>query len=221
MGIVMLLTLAVSAAMVYVLFKALTSFPPGKARMQREISQLKSSIAPWFGDLVPWDNDEMEKLSLNQLNNKIKKGFNKSGKGIFTSIYHEPLITYAFKKYSGKNQALIYARTSNREYAFRIKGNVTQVWMNGQPVGELMEDGTLVSPGGRKLLAKVNRKENEMFLPVLVNNKRVASLANLSKGLDTVNPRAFELLQPMEENEESLLLTVAIMELLKPELAKS
>jgi hypothetical protein len=201
------------------LSKYFGNLPPGSGRIQKETNKLKAGIATWFGDLVPWDNKELEKLSLNQLNNKIKKGLQRSGKGIFTSIYHEPMIAYAFKKYSGKNQALVYARTSHHEYAFRINGENVDVWMDNKPLGKLTEDGTLLGAKTMKPIAKLGQPEERRALPIIVNDRNLGSLS-LPDGEKSLNPRAFELLNKMDENEEAVLLSLAIIEMVKPEVDK-
>lgn len=219
MGAVILFTIALGLATAYVLYRVLTNFPPGKSRMQKDLYQLKAEIAPWFGDLIPWDSDEMEKLSLNQINRKMSKGIVTSGKGVFTSIYHEPMIAYAFKKYVGSGKdALLYARTSHHEYAFRIKGDTTEVWMDSEPLGRLRADGSLVSPRNQ-LLAKINRKDELKLLPISVNNKEVGSLINPQLA-GKVNPRALEYLAKMQPDEEAVLLSLAILEMAKPKISK-
>jgi hypothetical protein len=161
----------------------------------------------------------MEKLSLNQLNNKIKKGLQRSGKGIFTSIYHEPMIAYAFKKYSGKGQALVYARTSHREYAFRINGDNVDVWMDDKPLGKLKSDGTLLGAKTMKPIARLGQPEESRALPIVVNDRNLATLS-LPGEEKTLNPRAFELLNQMDKNEEAVLLSLAIFKMVKPEIEK-
>lgn len=218
MGLVILFTIGLAVTAAYVLYQILTNFPPGKARMQKDLNKLKAEIAPWFEDLVPWSDEEMERLSLNQVNNKVSKGIVSRGKGVFTSIYHEPMIAYAFKKYvGGGDHILLYARTSHHEYAFRIKGKEAQVWMDSEPVGKVRQDGTLVDIRGKKELAKIRRMPDQKLLPVVVNGREVASLVDPQKA-DTVNPRALELLTPMETDEEGVFLSLAILEMVRQKL---
>ncbi|MEZ4983284.1 MAG: hypothetical protein R2769_17180 [Saprospiraceae bacterium] len=219
MALVLLVTIGLASTMAYLLVKYLGNIPPGPAKMKKEVNGLKASIATWFADLVPWDSDEMEKLSLNQLNNKIQKGLKKQGRGIFTSIYHEPMIAYAFKKYSGKNQVLIYARTSHHEYAFRINGLTTEVWMDDQPLGKIKEDGTLLGARTLKPIARLGKVNEMKALPIVVNDRNLATLS-VPGNEKTVNPRAFELLNRMDSNEEAVLLSLAIFEMVKPEIEK-
>jgi hypothetical protein len=219
MVLVLVVTVSLAATFIYMLSKYFGNLPPGANKMKKEVSKLKASIATWFTDLVPWDTEEMEKLSLNQLNNKIQKGLQRSGKGIFTSIYHEPMIAYAFKKYAGKNQALVYAKTSHHEYVFRINGENVDVWMDDKPLGKLKEDGTLLGAKTMKPIAKLGHPTERKALPIVVNDRNLATLT-LPGNDKSLNPRAFELLNRMDEKEEAVLLSLAILEMVKPEVEK-
>ena len=68
-------------------------------------------------------------------------------------------------------------------------------------------------------MARINRSNDELLLPVLVGDKEVASLINLDKTTKT-NPRAFEFLSDMDEKEEAVLLSLAIFEFVKNEIPK-
>jgi hypothetical protein len=218
MAFIMLVGLGLAVVSMYLLYKMLTNFPPSHGRMQRDLQKLKADISVWFGDLVPWDADEMERLSFNQLNRKVSKGMVTTGKGIFTSIYHEPMIAYSFKKYVGKKQeVLLYARTSHHEYAYHLRGNEAEVWMDSQPLARLRTDGTLVGPRNQ-VLGRLQKSAENKLLPAVVNDKEVANLVNPALAA-RVNPRAFEFLKPMQPDEEAVLLALAIPEMVRQDMA--
>ncbi|MEZ4948588.1 MAG: hypothetical protein R2784_04255 [Saprospiraceae bacterium] len=56
-------------------------------------------------------------------------------------------------------------------------------------------------------------------LPIVVNDRNLATLS-VPGNEKTVNPRAFELLNRMDSNEEAVLLSLAIFEMVKPEIEK-
>ena len=68
---------------------------------------MRTEIAPYVEDLVPLESEELELMSLNQLNQSLKKGMTTTAKGVFTSIYQEPLVAYSYKKYIVNNNALL------------------------------------------------------------------------------------------------------------------
>jgi len=208
---------AASYAAVYALYQLLVNFQPGRSKIKADLQKMKAEIQPFIDDLVPWTKEEMELLSLNQINKTVKKGFVSTAKGVITSIYHEPLIAWSYKRYvSPENNAVIYARSSHHEFVFRIKKDKTEFKIDDHVIGELRENGILYSSKTNRLMARINKSKDELLLPVLVGDKEVASLINPNLTTKT-NPRAFEFLSEMNNEEEAVLLSMAIFEMVKKE----
>jgi len=198
---------------IYLLYQFLTNFQPGKNKVLSDFRKMRAEIKEWSDQLVPWGKEEMGLLSLNQVNQKIKRGFSKTAKGIFTSIYHEPLIVYTYKKYiAAKENAILYARTSGNEYAYRIKKNKIDVNIDGQYAGFLNEQGHFYGGRRSRLLAKINRDDELQLHPVIIGDREVASVVNPIKSAKH-NPRAFQFVQNMEAKEEKMFLALAILEM--------
>ena len=142
----------------------------------------------------------------------------KTAKGIFTSIYHEPLIVYSYRKYiATKENAILYARTSQNEFAYRIKKKGIDVNIDGQYAGVLKENGGLYGGRRNRLLARINRDDELKLHPIVVGDKEVASVLNPTK-TDKHNPRAFQFLRPMESKEEKMFMALAILEMVQESL---
>jgi hypothetical protein len=219
-----LLIIAIIAGVTFIaisaLYQLLVNFQPGRSKIKADLQKMKAEIQPFIDELVPWTKEEMELLSLNQINKKIKKGITTTAKGIITSIYHEPLIAWSYKRYvSPDNNAVIYARSSHHEFVFRIRKNKTEFKIDNQVIGTLRENGVLYSAKSKRLLARINRQSDELLLPVLVRDKEVASLINPEK-TTKINPRAFEFLSKMDKEEEAILLSLAILEFVKNEIPR-
>lgn len=218
--LVVALIAAASFAAIYALYQLLINFQPGRSKIKADLKKMKAEIQPFVDDLVPWTKEEMELLSINQINKKVKNGMVATAKGIITSIYHEPLIAWSYKRYvSPENNAVIYARSSRHEFVFRIRKDKTEVKIDNQEIGVLRENGVLYSAKTQRLMARINRSNDELLLPVLVGEKEVASLINPDKTTKT-NPRAFEFLSEMNNQEEAVLLSLAIYEIVKREAPK-
>ncbi len=218
--VILALFAAASFAAIYALYELLTNFQPGRSKIKADLQKMKAEIQPFIDDLVPWTKEEMELLSINQINKKIKKGIITTAKGIITSIYHEPLIAWSYKRYvSPDSNAVIYARSSHHEFIFRLRKDKTELKIDDQVIGTLRENGVLYSKKTNRLMARINRSNDELLLPVLVGDKEVASLINVNKTTKS-NPRAFEFLSEMNEKEEAILLSLAILEFVKNEIPK-
>lgn len=210
--------IALGVISVYFLLKTFQQLQPGRKKVQQDLQRLKSDLQPLVADLVPWSKEEMEQLSLNQVNKTGSHKMSKQAKGVFTTIYHEPVIAWSYKGYLGKApNALVYARTSSQEFIYRLKNGETEIVIGDQLVGKLDANGTLLAHANQKPIAQVSAHKDKRYLPVKVNNRTVASIAK-SEWDKKPNPRAFNLLGDMDKQEEELFLSLALLEMLKPSL---
>ena len=65
---------------------------------------MKKLLAPQIEELIPWSGEEINLLSLKDGTVERKKRGTTVVQGTFNSIYHEPMITYAYKKYMSKKE---------------------------------------------------------------------------------------------------------------------
>lgn len=208
----------VAFSAIYLLYQLLTNFQPGKNRVLADFRKMREEVKTWTQQLIPWNQEEMSLLSLRQVNQKVKRGLLKTAKGVYTSIYHEPLIVYNYRKYiSTKKNAILYARTSKNEFAYRMWKNKVDINIDGQFVGTLKDNGEFVSGRRNRLLAKINQDDTLPLYPVQIGKKEVASVASLAKTTKH-NPRAFQFLQTMEEKEEKVFTALAIFKMVNESL---
>ena len=209
-GVVVFLVFAIWAVS-----KVFGNYSPKKGKIKKDLQKIKTELEPLVTDLVPIEKGEMELLSLNQIKNKASKGVTKTGKGVFTSIYNEPMVAYSYKNYvaSGTN-ALIYARTANNEFIYRIKNNEVEIVIDDHLAGIMKEDGKFYGAKSQTLLAEVNQSTEELALPVIVRNKNVGSIINPAKARKS-QARAFEYVGNLEKDEETLFLSLAVLELVQ------
>ncbi len=196
--------------------KILQNYKPGRTKIQSDLKQIRAELAPLIADLVPWSAEEMEQLSFNQVKRSRKNGLVKSAKGIITTVYHEPVIAWGYRRYVSKNEnGLLYARTSNQEFVYRVKNGEVEMVVGEQLVGVLNQQGVLMSQNGNKPLAQIGKSDSNLVVPVKVNNKLVGGLANPEKN-QKVNARVFQHLAKMEKEEE-LVLSLSILEMVRRE----
>ncbi len=216
-----LLTLIFTAVIIVVgvsfIAQFLKNFQPGKSRVAEDVEKMKAALQLFINDLVPWKNEELDLLSFNQINKKISKGLIKTGQGVITSIYHEPMIAWSYKRYvGGGDNAVIYASTSHHEFVFRIRNKGTFVMIDNEDIGEIRNNGVLYSVKTDRLLARINKESSKLALPILIGDKEVATLKSQDYVKQT-NARAFELIADMNKEEEAILLSLTILEMVTEE----
>lgn len=217
MAILTILLLLLTAGGLGLLFTVLTKFTPGEKRIREELKRMQTEMDGWVEDLVPIDRKELELFSLTQIKNSIKKRFTTSGKGIYTTIFEEPIVAYSYKKYIGKNaHALLYCRTAEHEYAYWIRPKGVQVVIDNQLVGTYKDNGVLYGAKSKKMIARINR-EGKKISPVVVGEREVASMVKaLPPAKDEISTRAFQFVrEDLTEEEEKLLLSISLLEMVQ------
>ena len=204
----------VAIAALYALYFALIHWQPGKGKIRSDLRKMKNEITPWIKELVPWNKEELELLSSSRVNEKVKKGMVTTAKGVFASVYHEPLIAYSYKKYiSSKDNSVLYARTSNHEFVYRTKKGKTELFIDNQKIGVINNQGLLYGGRRNRLLARINKSKDTLELPIIIGDKEKGTLMKAST--DAINPRAFQFVGEMKPQEEAVFLSLAILEMVK------
>ncbi len=218
MGFLTMLALMLTLGVLWLVFSVLKNAAPSEKRVHAELSRMKAEMDTWAGELVRIDKAELELFSLGQVKKAAKGRFKSSTKGIYTTIFDEPVVAYSYKKFLGKN-GLLYARTATNEYGYWIKNNETQVLINGQTVGAIRPDGGLYGARTKRLLARLD-KGGPLAFPVTVNEREVASMTKPTPSEHKdLSARAFQFVKnDLTEEEEILLLSVTLPEIIRPPL---
>lgn len=193
------------------LFRVFKNYQPNEDNVRKDVDRFRLALAARNEELVPWNNEEMELLSLKEVEQKVKSRGTKEVQGTMLSIYQEPMVQYTYKKYVQSHNAVLIAKTSNREYIYRIRKKGIQIYLNNEPMGLLRKNGVLYSPKNQGI-AQIIPDKDAYSTPILVNNKEKGNLLNRGK-TEKEFPRAFETLSPMQKKEEDYFLSLAILEL--------
>lgn len=186
----------------------------GRGQTAKDIEDLKDMLQDLRSQLVPFNENELSLLSLSQSSRSVKRGIHNTSVGVFDSIYHEPLIAYAYKDYMGSDKALMVAMTNRNEWIYDIAEGATEVFLNGKPVGHIGPDGTLRGKESNRALAHIDVDQRVSSYPVYVGSREIGHVANPNMVTD-VNPRAFHLYGDLEADEEDLFLSLSILSMVE------
>lgn len=186
--------------------------PAGMAR--RDGEKLKAVVGPYLENLVPLSANEMELFSLSADTKRIKKGGHTITAGVFKSIYHEPLCAFAYKQYKRKNVASLLARTVDQEYFYISINGETQVYVNGKAYGVITGNGELLTPDKKRVVASISPEDVLKLHPIYIEKREVGSVLN-PKQTELPNPRAFQMLDDMQEEDRTKFLSLSILSLVE------
>lgn len=190
---------------------------PGKKQRQRVLRELSAEMDNWSARLVPLDKAELDLFSLAQDKQVVKTGTGTSAQGTFTTIFHEPVVSYAYRRYLGsKVNELLYARTANHDYVFWTENGETSLEIDSQPIGTFSENALLGARTG-KPIARLAATPQENYLPVNIGNRQVGAITTQSaSAADPLSQRVFEFIpEDLTDQEEQLLLAITTRELVR------
>jgi len=204
------------------LFRLLPHMKPNSKRIKQDLQEMQTDMNEWLDqELVPIRKEELELFSFNQMNRLVKKRITLRARGVFTTIYDEPVLAYAYKRYMGSGRnALLYARTADHHFAYWIKNKEIQMLIDNKLVGVLRNDGVLYNERKRPI-ASIQQSQEELA-PVVVHDREVASLVKTdAQKSGTLSPRAFQFVKKdINEEEEKLFLALATLELVRESVPK-
>jgi hypothetical protein len=201
------------------LMRVIADYQPNERKVKADLQKMRDEIAQYGGELAPIDKQELDLFAVEQVQRTLKKRAVLTAKGVFTTIYREPVAAYSYKRYvSSKLNALLYVRTAEREFVYRFKGKEVQIILNKQPLGTIKENGVLYSAQDGSMLARIN-SETAGLLPVVSKDRELGSISarNLpATAKPGLNSRAFEFVNDnLNDQEETLFMSIALMELVK------
>ncbi|MEM6769487.1 MAG: hypothetical protein AAF597_02785 [Bacteroidota bacterium] len=190
---------------------------PGKKQRVRAVRELKEEMDAWSADLVPLNKEELDLFSLAQDKQVVKTGAGTSAKGTFTTIFHEPVVSYSYRRYLGRKvNELLYARTAEHDYVFWTENGETSLEIDNQPIGTFSNNALLGARTG-KPIARIAGEARENYLPISVGNREVGAITNQpTNQSDPLSQRAFEFIpEDLNDKEEQLLMSLATLELVR------
>jgi len=218
MGVITLSALLVAGTGFYIFSRAFPNYKPGGKKLQSDLKLLLAELDTLQVELIPLNNKELEGFSTRQTDTSVKKRFTKTSKGVYVSIFEEPVFKYAIRTYaSKKGDAVILAKTQNRQFSYLEKAKVVQFVIDEQVLGSYdPASGALTGARSKKVIAQLDRSRVEQDL-LSIQGREVASMNKLkSSEKGKLSQRVFEyVINNLSAEEQAIVKAIAIYELVK------
>lgn len=211
-GMALLTAFAIGGALAAVTVGALkAAFPAGRGQLDKDVARITDTLRQRLPELAPITDAELERISWNIIMDKRQGGF---VPGSITTIYHEPVVLFAFKKYwsPGGARSLLYVRSTEYEWVYRIRGKEVSLSINGKEVGRLLPDGQLQDKK-KRVLARIARPAGVERWPITVASQELGALVNPAFKHSELT-RAFSLPLPMTRTQRGYFLALGLYEML-------
>lgn len=197
----------------YHMLKFLLDLRNSRSKINADIQSFRERIAEDRLSLAPWSREELELLSANHIDQKKSRKLDQEVSGKITNIYHEPVVSYAYKQYiSGNRKSILIASTSEEEYIYKMEGDKSFLFINEERVGFIDGTGWLYTTRKKKI-AHMDIHDGLSLLPITIQDKNVAGFNNQTTG-NAVNNRAVQIYTDITPQEQSLVLGFVIQELI-------
>ena len=172
-SIFIIIALAVVGVLIYFLLGFLRNVQPTGDEVEKDLVDLKKSVAQFKGGFMPWT----EEMSPKQMEEIMDKGQKRSGNGVFLSKSGDPIFAYAFRKYIGPGRnAVLYILSMDHEYIFRITNKGTEISIDGTPKGLIRENGILYDTKNDEV-AQLKRHGASSINKIFIGEEEVAKIA--------------------------------------------
>ena len=189
------------------IIKFLSSLKNSKSSLYKEINKVRKRSEEMVRNLIPLTAEEISELSYQILPNKNIKGIKSK---TITTIFNEPLISYASRldKSSGRGYAVYL--TNAKEFSFIHLPDTIEVFVDEIPLGRIKKDGSL-RDANNKVMAYTSEVGN--YKTIVVNDKEIAKL-NKHKSANVLE-RVYELKTGLNSVEAEILFAMTLPEFTK------
>ena len=189
------------------IIKFLSSLKNTKSSLYKEINKVRKRSEEMVRNLIPLTAEEISELSYQILPNKNIKGIKSK---TITTIFNEPLISYASRldKSSGRGYAVYL--TNAKEFSFIHLPDTIEVFVDEIPLGRIKKDGSL-RDANNKVMAYTSEIGN--YKTIVVNDKEIAKL-NKHKSANVLE-RVYELKTGLNSVEAEILFAMTLPEFTK------
>ncbi len=193
--------------MLSVLLRALLGLGPGTSVIKRDLTLMHSALQQEV-DLIPWTDEETELLSINEERLKLKKLRNVHA-GVIHTIFHEPLVKYAYKHYRTKDKllsAILLIKDSN--YSYIRRKNLAEVYLDGAFFGRIESSKNFYLGNGRQAVCSI-LPDGGPYHSINIGTVRVGQIININHE-HSKNPRALVMLRTLSQRDMQVLKALAL-----------
>lgn len=183
-----------------------------RSKLARDKKELMQLALEQEDNLVPISKEELALLSSKLKSSRITKGMYYTEKGLLSTVYEEPMISYGYRNY-GRGKSVLVAQTSNGVFEFEERKDGVQLRINGFMEGTINDNNVLEDTKGNKI-ADINFKANSEYRDIKIRERKVAELLDPENEDINENTRAFLELKELDDQEQNILLGLTIYDTL-------
>lgn len=155
-------------------------------------------------ELEPWKHEEIDLISRRAEVNTKTDLVADTSYGVYFSIYEEPILAFAVRRYHKNDRKLIVCRYNDQQYHMVRDKNEVILWEAQKELGKIkLKKGISMDANGHKI--HIDSESSAGLIPVSLNGDYTMSVIAHEAG-DMEQIRVIKKVNPHKEEEGSLLL---------------
>ncbi len=184
-----------------------------KSQIKTDLKKMSKDLEDVVNTLSPWEDNDLDLLSVEQVDLKKKPGIHTQFSGVLSNIYHEKIVAFTYKEYYyKKKKSILVARTSAHSFYYKITKKAIDIFRDNVHLGTLKSNGSFLQENVE--VAHVDQSQTMSLIPISINGKQVASLVNPTSHVHK-NARALKLVEDLSKDDKELVLSLSIFELIR------
>ncbi len=205
-----IILIAVTVFISYHLFSFLVGTRSYKRQLQRDIKSLKKQMECFKESIIPFELEEYKILSYKPVIKKKSRGRTIFHKGFLSTIFQEPILSFASKERKYSSNILVLVESSTHDYLFQYQNNETVVYLNGDVYGKIDSEFNLIDNEGT-LVGKLIINYNEAYHTIEIGGHDVAHINALEPdSKSSESDRLFSLFHDFKADDTEELLIISL-----------
>lgn len=186
---------------------------PQASRVQRDLDHMRHLTSAWEQELVPWNNHELELLSYRISNPNPRKWTPRTNefRGLFTSVYNEPLAIINYKKYNPQ-QIIWRVRIQPHELLYIRNNQQVKVFLDSVQVATIVQD-VMYAIRQQAPIGRIDYQHGPN--PSVEVRGKDIGLINLPNPDLSINQRVIQLFSRPNEDDEIVFLALVFWFMMK------
>ncbi len=195
---------------VFQMYHFYLSLQATSTQMNRDKEELRDYLSEMEDEVIPLAQDEIKLLSIRNETQQVREFKGTFSRGLFYTVYTEPLFKFVLKEYSSSDRALLIIQTLEGEILYELAENNSKVYWDQKLIGTLDDKGSIWNESREIEIGHIDISETSLEQNVFIKDQHVATIVNPFQA-STTSQRLFTHLEPLDEYDMRICLALVLL----------
>lgn len=195
---------------VFQMYHFYLSLQATSTQMNRDKEELREYLSEMEDEIIPIEHDELKLLSVRNETQQVREFKGTFSRGIFYTIYTEPIFKFVLKEYSSSDRSLLIIQTMQGELLYELSDNASKVYWDHKLLGILDDKGSIWNESRDIEIGHIDIAETSLEQNVFIKDQHVATIVNPFQA-STTSQRLFTHLELLDEYDMRICLALVLL----------